>query len=86
LLEKSVERLRRESYDDLARRIDGDPETETAQGQSGTVYQLELLAMWDDQPGGNVRVLASVDDGGWRAFAPLTRSFIKAHDGTFVGE
>jgi hypothetical protein len=31
-------------------------------------------------------VLGSIDDGGWRAFAPLTRSFIKSPDGTFVGE
>jgi len=30
--------------------------------------------------------MASIDDGGWRAFAPLTRSFIKRADGSFVDE
>jgi hypothetical protein len=28
----------------------------------------------------------SVDDGSWRAFAPLSRSFIKSPDGAFDGE
>jgi hypothetical protein len=28
----------------------------------------------------------SIDDGGWRAFSPLTESFILAKTGTFVGE
>ncbi|HEY5619917.1 MAG TPA: hypothetical protein VIK60_18390 [Vicinamibacterales bacterium] len=86
MLEKALRRLRLESYEDLARRIDAEPETEAAQGESGTVYQLEFSVVWDDQPSGNLRVLGSIDDGGWRAFAPLSRSFIKARDGTFVGE
>ena len=38
------------------------------------------------RPGGNVRVIGSIDDGGWRAFVPLSDSFIKAADGRFVGE
>ena len=41
--------------------------------------------MWDDPARGNIRVMGSVDDGRWRAFMPLNRSFIKAPDGTFVG-
>jgi hypothetical protein len=31
-------------------------------------------------------VLASIDDGGWSAFIPLTDDFIIAPDGSFVGE
>jgi hypothetical protein len=31
-------------------------------------------------------VLVNVDDGGWRAVAPLTQTFIRAPDGLFVGE
>jgi hypothetical protein len=42
--------------------------------------------LWDDRAGGNIRVIASIDDGGLHAFAPLTDSFIKAPDGSFVGE
>jgi hypothetical protein len=53
---------------------------------SGTWYQGEVQTFWDDKPEGAIRVMASVDDGGWRAFAPLTADFILAPDGTFVGE
>ena len=41
---------------------------------------------WDAHPNGNVRVSAGIDDGGLRAFLPLTSDFIKAPDGSFVGE
>ena len=36
---------------------------------------------WDDQEGGNMRVLGAVDDGGWRAFVPLCEDFIKTPSG-----
>ncbi len=55
-------------------------------GDSGTTYQLEFEAAWDDQPNGNLRVFGNIDDGGLRAFFPLTDGFIIAHDATFVGE
>ena len=46
-----------------------------------------LSNLWDD-PGEhrNLRVMVSVDDGGWRSFAPLSDDFIVAPDGTFIGE
>jgi len=28
--------------------------------------------VWDAQENGPLRVIVSIDDGGWRAFAPLT--------------
>lgn len=43
----------------------------------------EVQAFWDDEPDGAIRVMASIDDGGWRAFVPLTEDFILAPDGTF---
>jgi hypothetical protein len=54
--------------------------------ESGTWYQGEVQVFWDDKPDGAIRVMASIDDGGWRAFVPLTDDFILAPDGTFVGE
>jgi hypothetical protein len=53
---------------------------------SGTRYQGEVQVFWDDKPDGAIRVMASIDDGGWRAFVPLTDDFILAPDGTFIGE
>jgi hypothetical protein len=40
--------------------------------------------VWDDQPGGAVRVLGAIDDSGWRAFVLLCEDFIKAPDGSFL--
>jgi len=53
---------------------------------NGTKYQLEVQFVWDAKPNGNVRVIASIDDGGVRALLPITGSFILGSDGQFVGE
>ena len=79
--------FRRETHGDLVRRIGEGPVVIARQGANSAEYQLEIEIMWDGRPGGNVRVIGSIDDdGGWRAFSALTRSFIKAPDESFVGE
>lgn len=58
-------------------------------GLSGTDYQIEVLVLWDSprNPGGNLRVIASIDDGRFlSAFNPVTEDFIKGPDGNFIGE
>ena len=50
------------------------------------VAPVHTTVIWDDEPGGNVRVMVSIDDGGLRAFVPMTESFIKSPSGEFVGE
>jgi hypothetical protein len=84
LLAAKLAELRRRSYSDLLRLME--PEGLEVAGPSGVTYQLEVEAFWDDEPQRNLRVLASIDDGGWRAFHPLTDDFIVAPDGSFVGE
>jgi len=42
----------------------------------GTWYQASVEPVWDDQPGGLVRVLFALDDGGVGAFHPLTDSLL----------
>jgi phosphohistidine phosphatase SixA len=77
--------IRAEPYDVLVARIGRSPLT--AEIVRGTrTYQLEAECHWDGQPGGNVRVVAAIDDGGLRAFVPLTSDFIKSSTGQFVGE
>jgi hypothetical protein len=85
LLERELAKVRPLSHADLAQRIGGSVTRECA-GADGAIYQIEMDFLWDDKPGGNIRVMASIDDGGWRALAPLTRSFIKRADGSFVDE
>jgi len=86
LLDETLDRFRQEPYESLTAQIDADPIVVERQGASGRSYQIELQCLWDDRPDGDVRVIGSIDDGGWRSFVPLTRSLIKAADGRFVGE
>lgn len=85
VLAEWFEPWRAQPYAALVARIGGDPLT--AQVARGTrIYQLELECYWDGSPGGDVRVLGSIDDGGLRAFVPVTLDFIRSHDERFVGE
>jgi hypothetical protein len=72
-LRDQLDRLEGAGYQALARRI-GENEVLEVSGSSGTGYQLEWTILWDAAPGGAVRILGSVDDGGWRAFFPLSDS------------
>jgi hypothetical protein len=85
ILAKLLQQYRKMSHADLARLIDNAQTIELA-GNSGTKYGVEIEVFWDHQPGQDLRVIGSIDDGGWRAFAPLTQDFIMRPDGTFVGE
>jgi hypothetical protein len=84
VLAGKIAELRRWSYADLLRFME--PEGLEVAGPSGAIYQLEVEAFWDDKRSRHLRVLASIDDGGWRAFAPLCDDFIIAPDGSFIGE
>ena len=86
LLKQKLDQYRELSYATLASRIATGEMLSEARGASGAAYQIEMLCVWDDRPGGHVRVIGSIDDGGWRASSPLSDSFIKAVDGRFVGE
>ena len=86
ILERELAAYRAESYDGLVRRLVGESLHFERPGTGGGLYQVEIQFMWDGVPGGDVLVIGSIDDGGWRAFLPLTRSFIKGADGSFVGE
>ena len=87
LLSEQVQRLRQLSYPELTHFIEEDNnQVLEIQGPSGTRYCCEIDFCWDGKPLGNVRVIAGIDDGGLRAFYPLTQSFIKAADESFVGE
>ena len=84
--EAKLDELRRRSYDALVSDYLGRPENQELIAGSGAEYQLEVEGFWDDRRKQHLRVVVAVDDGGWRAFVPLTRSFIIAPDGVFVGE
>jgi hypothetical protein len=78
--------LRRMGWSALRDRYLDSPETVEISGDSGTIYQVEIEAFWDGRAGEDLRVMVLVDDGGWRAYLPLSEDFIIATDGSFVGE
>ena len=85
VLHEQLEPWRRRSWADLRGEV-GQSQRFQVTAASGTWYQGDIQVFWDDKPDGAIRVMASIDDGGWRAFVPLTGDFILAPDGTFVGE
>lgn len=85
LLSHKLAEYRLLSYSNLAARMNAVDCAEVL-GPAGVEYQIEVEVMWDDRPGGDIRVIGAIDDGGWRAFVPLCDSFIMTPDGRFVGE
>jgi len=85
VMAEELEAYRGKPYEELAGLVGKNFAYEKA-GPSGAMYQIEIDVVWDDRRKGNVRVFCSIDDGGWRAFVPLTDSFIKSPSGQFVGE
>ena len=78
--------LREATYSQLVERLMDKREVVERVGSSGTRYHIEKQAVWDDKPNGNLRVIVSIDDGGRRAHSPLGEDFIRAPDGSFVGD
>ena len=85
LLKARVNQLRAMSYHDLLSLLDKETVIEV-DGSSGGRYSIETSVFWDDAKDRDLRVIINIDDGGWRAFAPMTDDFIMAPDGSFVGE
>jgi len=85
VLNEWLTKLRTVPYRELASRVDSVTTDEIVR-DSARSWQLETHVLWDDEPNGNVRVTVSIDDGGLRAFVPITKSFIKSPSGEFVGE
>jgi len=77
LLEEFVAALRsRFTYREWQKLI-GESEVVETEGLSGVAYQLEWTVFWDDQPGGAIRVVVSIDDGSLaHSIVPLTTSFL----------
>lgn len=84
-LERYLLEYRLKSYQELLQLMD-EPETREVSLPSGQKYHLEVQVSWDGRPDGNLRVLASLDDGRWRAVFPLCSDFVISPEGNFVGE
>lgn len=86
VLDEELAKFRSEPYENLVTRMTTGSLHFERTAPNGTKYQVQIQVFWDDRRDGNVRVLGSIDNGGWRAFVPVNRDFIKAPDGSFVGD
>ncbi len=77
-------KLRAVGYGDLVERLAGRQENSEVVGLSGTAYHVELEGFWDDDEHTELRVVASIDDGGLRAFLPFTDSFTVSPSGAIT--
>jgi len=85
-IKKQLDIYRKRPYSELIKMIDANPVAYEFRGNSGTLYQIEIQAFWDDKPNGNIRVTGSIGDGGLRAFAPISDDFLKNPRDEFIGE
>jgi predicted methyltransferase len=77
VLSEHLARFSQRSYSELVPMVESSHvEHCEIHGASGTKYQIEVQFFWDDKPGGVVHVSGSIDDGGIRAFFPLTQSLL----------
>jgi hypothetical protein len=85
---EQVARWRTTSWDGLREQLRESPIAYEVDGSSGVTYQIEVLLMWDHpRKETNLRVIIASDDGnGWRMFGLRGDGFVKAPDGSFVGE
>ena len=86
LIDEQLAAYRLRTYAELAPQV-GDTVAFEKVAPSGIEYAVEIMLVWDNLEGGNIRVMVAVDDMRWPAwFHPMSDDFILAPDGSFVGE
>jgi hypothetical protein len=85
LLDEFVKGLKNQSYGEL-RGLVRHPTCVAVRGKSGADYQIEYEAVWDSQPGGALRIIASIDDSGLlSAMFPVCADFLINPGGELIG-
>ena len=85
ILNTELNKYKEKSYHELLPLLD-EKERLELQIDDRAEYQLVFDALWDDQKGGNLRVIGSIDDGGRSAYIPETASFIISPENKFIDE
>jgi hypothetical protein len=83
ILSEQLARFSGRSHSELTQFV-GDERVEVyeVRAASGAAYHIEIQFFWDNLPGATIRVAGSIDDGGFRAFVPLTDSFLRESAGS----
>lgn len=75
MLLRELVAYRRLNREQLVNRI-GEVDCRTVQSVTGVNYQIEIQIVWNDGPGSAIRILGSIDDGGWRSWYPIGYTFL----------
>jgi hypothetical protein len=100
LIDREIDTLRELSYAELRERIPAKREgflfidireaiqvaTREVTVDSGAVYRVETMVMWDGKADEAIRVVVSIDDARLSAFISVTGDFVMAPDGSYVAE
>jgi hypothetical protein len=79
LLAECLQDQARQGYDALVQQINL-RKVVTVTSIAGKQYQIEVRVVWDGKPGGVLRILGTIDSGGWRALIPMTDSVLVSSD------
>ena len=84
ILSDQMMEFKKKSRSDLVNLI-GDVWAKQIKGKAPNEYNLEIEVFWDHEPDGDVRIIGSIDDGGFRSsFSPLSDDFIVTPDGKLI--
>ena len=83
ILDEQLAIFARQSYEELAKLVNV-PKNIAVQSPSGTKFQIEFNIFYDSGKRDNLRIIGSIDDGGWRAFMPLTKTLIMKPTGELI--
>jgi len=76
IVRQELTKYRCRPYVELSRLVDSRIPTLIVKGSSATEYQLVIHVRWEGKRDGDIRVIGLIDNGGWRAFVPLSEDFI----------
>ena len=76
IVREELTKYRSRPYAELSRLVGERIPTLVVKGPTGAQYQLVVQVHWDGKPGGDIRVVGLIDDGGLRAFVPWSEDFI----------
>ena len=85
IIEQYLDTYRRISYSELVLKI-GEQETFEGVSRDGEKYQIEIDFFFDDEKTNNLRVTGMISYSFITDFAPVSRDFIIAPNGNFIGE
>jgi hypothetical protein len=80
VLKEQLAAFARQSYLEVAGLIDN-PTAITVKAPAGRKYQVEFNVFYDSEACRDLRIIGSIDNGGLRAFVPVTKTLIMKQNG-----